>query len=125
VVADEARLVAKAICAVVTVVDPQLVVLGGGIGQAPGFADMVHAELRGMAPVVPDIRVSARGTDAVVDGCMAAATDLAWQRLLAALPGLPPDGPAPDGAGSVAAGSVGAGPGGAGSAGAVPPGADG
>jgi predicted NBD/HSP70 family sugar kinase len=98
VVADEARLVAKAICAVVTVVDPQLVVLGGGIGQAPGFADMVHAELRGMAPVVPDIRVSARGTDAVVDGCMAAATDLAWQRLLAALPGLPPDGAAPDGA---------------------------
>ena len=37
VVADEARLVAKAICAVVTVVDPQLVVLGGGIGQAPGL----------------------------------------------------------------------------------------
>jgi hypothetical protein len=33
-----------------------------------------------------------------VDGCMAAATDLAWQRLLAALPGLPPDGAAPDGA---------------------------
>ena len=59
VVADEARLVAKAICAVVTVVDPELVVLGGGIGQAPGFADMVSAELRGMAPVVPDIRVSA------------------------------------------------------------------
>jgi predicted NBD/HSP70 family sugar kinase len=98
VVADEARLVAKAICAVVTVVDPQLVVLGGGIGQAPGFADMVSAELRGMAPVVPDIRVSARGTDSVVDGCMAAGADLAWQRLVAALPGLPPDGALPDGA---------------------------
>jgi hypothetical protein len=59
---------------------------------------MVSAELRGMAPVVPDIRVSARGTDSVVDGCMAAGADLAWQRLVAALPGLPPDGALPDGA---------------------------
>ena len=50
VVAGEARLVAKAVCAVVTVVDPELVVLGGGIGQAPGFAAAVTAELRGLAP---------------------------------------------------------------------------
>src|ERR1700751_1963904 len=32
VVAEEARLIAKTICAVVTVVDPDLIVLGGGIG---------------------------------------------------------------------------------------------
>jgi hypothetical protein len=102
------------------VVDPQLVVLGGGIGQAPGFADMVHAELRGMAPVVPDIRVSARGTDAVVDGCMAAAADLAWRRLLATLPGSAPDLPAPDGASPASAVQASAVP-----EGAVPAGADG
>jgi len=82
VVAGEARLVAKAISAVVTVVDPELVVLGGGIGQAPGFAAAVTAELRGLSPVLPEVRVSALGTDAVVDGCLASGTELAWARLI-------------------------------------------
>ena len=82
VVAAEARLVAKAISAVVTVVDPELVVLGGGIGQAPGFAAAVTAELRVLSPVLPEVRVSALGTDAVVDGCLASGADLAWARLV-------------------------------------------
>src|SRR5258708_3876118 len=82
VVAAEARLVAKAISAVVTVVDPELVVLGGGIGQAPGFAAAVTAELRGLAPVLPEVRVSALGTDVVVDGCLASGAELAWTRLI-------------------------------------------
>ncbi len=82
VVAAEARLVAKAVSAVVTVVDPELVVLGGGIGQAPGFAAAVTAELRGLAPALPEVRVSALGTDAVVDGCLASGTELAWGRLI-------------------------------------------
>jgi predicted NBD/HSP70 family sugar kinase len=82
VVAGEARLVAKAISAVVTVVDPELVVLGGGIGQAPGFAAAVTAELRLLSPVLPEVRVSALGTDAVVDGCLASGTELAWARLI-------------------------------------------
>jgi predicted NBD/HSP70 family sugar kinase len=82
VVAAEARLVAKAICAVLTVVDPELVVLGGGVGQAPGFATAVTAQLQVLAPVLPEVRVSALGTDAVVDGCLAAGADLAWGRLI-------------------------------------------
>jgi len=82
VVAAEARLVAKAVSAVVTVVDPELVVLGGGIGQAPGFAAAVTAELRALAPVLPEVRVSALGTDAVVDGCLASGAELAWARLV-------------------------------------------
>jgi predicted NBD/HSP70 family sugar kinase len=82
IVAGEARLVAKAISAVVTVVDPELVVLGGGIGQAPGFAAAVTAELRWLSPVLPEVRVSALGTDAVVDGCLASGTELAWARLI-------------------------------------------
>jgi predicted NBD/HSP70 family sugar kinase len=86
VVAEEARLVAKAICAVITVVDPELIVLGGGIGQAPGFADAVSGQLQTMAPARPAVRVSALGYDAVVDGCLAAGSDLAWNRLMAALP---------------------------------------
>jgi predicted NBD/HSP70 family sugar kinase len=96
VVAGEARLVAKAICAIVTVVDPELVVLGGGIGQAPGFAAAVTAELRSLAPVMPEVRVSALGTDAVVDGCLASGADLAWKHLTALLPSaLAPDGMGP------------------------------
>jgi len=85
VVAGEAELVAKAICAIVTVVDPELVVLGGGIGQAPGFAAAVTAELDKLAPVMPEVRVSALGTGAVVDGCLASGAELAWQRLTAQL----------------------------------------
>jgi predicted NBD/HSP70 family sugar kinase len=85
VVAEEARLVAQTICAVITVVDPALVVLGGGIGRAPGFAEAVSAELEPIAPVMPAIRVSALGTDAVVDGCLAAGTELAWARVMTVL----------------------------------------
>jgi predicted NBD/HSP70 family sugar kinase len=85
IVADEAELVARAVCAIVTVIDPELVVLGGGIGQAPGFAAAVAAQLGRLAPVMPDVRVSALGTDAVVDGCLASGAELAWQRLTAQL----------------------------------------
>src|SRR5216683_219023 len=85
IVAAEARLVAKAICAIIAVVDPGLVVLGGGIGQAPGFAAAVTAELSRIAPVLPELRVSALGTSAVVDGCLASGADLAWRRLTAHL----------------------------------------
>lgn len=88
VVAHEATLVAKAICSVVTVVDPQMIVLGGGIGQAPGFAEAVTGELRTLAPASPEVRVSALGTDAVVDGCLAAGLDRTWKTLTAALPAL-------------------------------------
>ncbi|HEX9334967.1 MAG TPA: ROK family protein, partial [Pseudonocardiaceae bacterium] len=86
VVAAEAVLVAKAICAVVAVTDPELVVLGGGIGQAPGFADAVTEALKSLAPVTPLIRVSALGKDAVVDGCLAAGLDRAWEILTASVP---------------------------------------
>ena len=85
VVAEEARLIAKAICAVITVVDPDLIVLGGGIGRAPAFAEAVSTELEPIAPVMPAIRVSALGTDAVVDGCLAAGTELAWARVITRL----------------------------------------
>jgi len=83
VVAAEALLVAKAICAVVTVADPDLVILGGGIGQAAGFLDAVRRELRHLAPVQPELRVSALGPDAVVDGCLAAGLDRAWELVTA------------------------------------------
>src|ERR1700734_4081600 len=86
VVAGGAEIVARVLCCVVTIVDPALVVLGGGVGQAPGFAAAVTRELEQIAPVMPEVRVSALGSDVVVHGCLAAGTELAWGRLTATLP---------------------------------------
>ena len=61
--------------------------VGGGVGQAPGFAAAVTGELRQIAPVMPEVKVSALGTDAVVDGCLAAGAELAWAELTVSIPG--------------------------------------
>jgi predicted NBD/HSP70 family sugar kinase len=84
VIDNVARRLGAAIASVTAVIDPELIVLGGGIGQAPGFADAVTAELRLIAPVMPQVRVSALGTEAVVDGCLAAGFGLAWTQVTAA-----------------------------------------
>ena len=83
IVADEAALVAKAMCSIMAVADPELIVLGGGIGQAVGLLDAVEREVRRHAPIPPELRVSALGADAVVDGCLAAGIDRAWGVLTA------------------------------------------
>ncbi|RZU11040.1 putative NBD/HSP70 family sugar kinase [Kribbella rubisoli] len=81
VVAEEAVLVAKAVCTVITVVDPELVVLGGGIGQAPGFLEAVSQQLHKLAPVMPDVKASVLGRESVVAGCLAAGLDRSWKTL--------------------------------------------
>jgi predicted NBD/HSP70 family sugar kinase len=85
VVAAHAELLARAVCAIVTIVDPELVVLGGGIGRAPGLASSMAAELVKLTPVMPQVQVSAMGAEAVVRGCLAVGHELAWQRLTATL----------------------------------------
>ncbi len=82
VVAAEAATVARALVAIVAVVDPGLIVLGGGIGRAPGFAEEVHTRLAELSPIVPEVRPSALGEDAVVDGCLAVGGDQLWDRIL-------------------------------------------
>lgn len=84
VVASEAVLIARAICSVVAVVDPDLVVLGGGIGKAAGLVDLVRADLARLAPVDTEVRVSALGADSVVDGCLASGLREAWRKLTGA-----------------------------------------
>jgi hypothetical protein len=59
-------------------------VLGGGIGQAPGFAAAVTTALSAMTPVLQEVKVSALGSDVVVDGCLAEGTSLTWDQLTAA-----------------------------------------
>jgi predicted NBD/HSP70 family sugar kinase len=85
VVSTEAALIAKAICAVIAVADPHLVVLGGGVGQATDFLDRVAANVRRIAPVCPEMKVSALGDDAVVNGCLAAGAARLWATLTASL----------------------------------------
>ena len=82
IVTQEAAIVARALGAIVAVVDPELIVLGGGIGRAPGFAEQVHARLAQISPIVPEVRPSALGEDAVVDGCLAVGGDRLWERIL-------------------------------------------
>jgi predicted NBD/HSP70 family sugar kinase len=82
VVAAEATIVARAIAAIVAVVDPELIVLGGGIGRAPGFAEEVAIRLAQLSPIVPEVRPSALGEDAVVDGCLAVGAEQLWERVL-------------------------------------------
>jgi predicted NBD/HSP70 family sugar kinase len=82
IVTQEAAIVARALAAIVAVVDPGLIVLGGGIGRAPGFVEEVHARLAELTPIVPEVRPSALGEDAVVDGCLAVGGDQLWERVL-------------------------------------------
>jgi predicted NBD/HSP70 family sugar kinase len=82
VVEHEVKLIARAVSSVVAVVDPELVVLHGGIGQAPGFAAAIAAELDKLVPFAPEVRVSALGHNAVVDGCLAFGLEKAWQQVL-------------------------------------------
>jgi predicted NBD/HSP70 family sugar kinase len=70
------------VAAIVAVVDPELIVLGGGIGRAPGFAEEVSAELAQLSPVAPEVRPSALGEDVVVDGCLAVGGERLWERVL-------------------------------------------
>lgn len=84
IVDEEALLVAKAVCAVITVIDPELIVLGGGIGQAQGFLEAVVSHLRRLSPVLPEVKASVLGAESVVAGCLAAGVDRAWEHLIAA-----------------------------------------
>jgi hypothetical protein len=75
----EVPLIAQAVSSVVAVVDPELIVLGRGIGQAPGFAKGGGGRARNAAAL---LRVSALGYDDVVDGCLVLGLEPAWQHLL-------------------------------------------
>jgi predicted NBD/HSP70 family sugar kinase len=82
VVHAEVQLVAKAVASVVAVIDPELLVLGGGVGRAPGFAHAVAQALEAMIPFVPEVVTSALGDEVVADGCLAMGNEIAWRRLL-------------------------------------------
>jgi predicted NBD/HSP70 family sugar kinase len=81
---DEGRLVARAICAVASVLDPELVVLGGGIGARPELLEPVRAWLGRLMRQPPEVYTSALGHRASLCGAIAVALREAHQRLFGA-----------------------------------------
>jgi predicted NBD/HSP70 family sugar kinase len=82
IVADEASLMARAIASITAVVDLDLVVLGGGIGQNDYFVELVKSELRPLVRLPIAVRPSALGEDAIVQGSLAVGAEHAWQRVM-------------------------------------------
>jgi predicted NBD/HSP70 family sugar kinase len=74
VVHEEAVLIGRGVAAVTAVVDPGLVVLGGGLGRGAGdlLAPVIADTLRSLSPATPAVVTSALGEDVVLRGALAA-----------------------------------------------------
>ncbi|UQX89060.1 ROK family transcriptional regulator [Jatrophihabitans telluris] len=80
-----ARRIAYVICSVLAVLDPQLVVLGGGVGlNSDLLLDPVMGHIRAMSPFEPHVEVSKSGSDAVLFGAVSMASELARDAVFAA-----------------------------------------
>jgi hypothetical protein len=81
--AIEGALLGRGIAAVASVVDPGLVVLGGGLGSGAGdlLAPTIAETLRRLSPCTPAVVTSALNEDAVLRGALAASLLDAHDRL--------------------------------------------
>jgi predicted NBD/HSP70 family sugar kinase len=87
VVEMEATRLALAIAMVTPVLDPELVVLGGGIGRNGDLLlEPIEQELRQLLPFRPRVVVSALGEDAVLRGAVAIALAVARDRVFSRSP---------------------------------------
>ena len=87
VVQAEAALLGLAIATVTPVLDPELVILGGGIGRNGDLlVEPIERELRQLLPFRPRVAVSALGDDAVLRGAVATALEVARDRVFARSP---------------------------------------
>jgi len=84
----EARRLAMAIATVTPMLDPELVILGGGIGRNGDLLlDPIEQELRRLVPFRPRVVVSALGQDAVLQGAVATALEVAREKVFHRAPG--------------------------------------
>jgi predicted NBD/HSP70 family sugar kinase len=84
VVEAEAARIALAIATVTPVLDPELVILGGGIGRNGDLLlEPIERELRQLLPFRPKVAVSALGEDAVLRGAVTTALEIARERVFA------------------------------------------
>ena len=73
-----------ALAAIVSVLDPALVILGGGIGRNGDLLlEPIQSELATLAPVQPPVVVSQLGEDAELLGAVSMALGVAQERLFA------------------------------------------
>jgi predicted NBD/HSP70 family sugar kinase len=87
VVEAEAARLALAIATVTPVLDPELVILGGGIGRNGDLLlEPIERELRQLLPFRPKVAISALGEDAVLRGAVTTALDVARERVFARSP---------------------------------------
>jgi predicted NBD/HSP70 family sugar kinase len=77
-----AERIALAVAAVVPVVDPELVILGGGIARNGDLLlDPIERELRAVSPFLPRLEMSALGEDAELHGAVALSLQAAQDQL--------------------------------------------
>lgn len=75
------RRMARGLAPVVLLLDPDTVVIGGGVSQAgPFMLDSLRRQLRKLTLAEPDLRLSSLGADAVVVGAVSLALDDAERR---------------------------------------------
>jgi predicted NBD/HSP70 family sugar kinase len=87
VVQSEATRLALAIATITPVLDPELVILGGGIGRNGDLLlEPIERELRQLLPFRPRVLVSALGEDAVLRGAVAVALEVARERVFTRSP---------------------------------------
>lgn len=91
VVSEEARLVAWAITAVTALVDPERIILGGGIGSSPALLAAVRGWCDRMMPEPPLVERSTLGTRAPLVGALSVSVGASREELLETrLRGRPP-----------------------------------
>ena len=84
----EAARLAMAIATVAPMLDPDLVILGGGIGRNGDLLlEPIEHEMRRLVPFRPRVVVSALGQDAVLQGAVATALEVAREKVFHRPPG--------------------------------------
>lgn len=78
VVRQEGERIALVVAAVTAVLDPDVIVVGGGLGRSADLVlDQVRAALQRTTPLRPTVRPSELGDDAVLLGAIATALRIA------------------------------------------------
>ncbi len=99
VVEKEAKRLAYAVATVAAVLDPELVVLGGGVGAGGGdlLVPLLRSAMTSISPFSPRLEVSTLGADAVIAGAKATGLRIALDRIFSAdsLTSSPTNGPRP------------------------------